>query len=426
MIEEVIDDDVIEEIVDDDEMIEDVVENADGTEAGKSSTSTSAVHPFTNQAVTPAPDDEREALAELHRPVPQSFQPSASNSSFSAYKPPGQIVPMLPDPEGERSESSGSFQIEPEGALRESTVEISRDTSPSPSSSGDETAKRHNVELLTGDVFSGVEPKEDDDEQSEQSLEAFIDEEQQLTEMVVKQRDYRDEDNPWLMALVCLLFLGLLVAAVLLLLALLDAPPFDDDNNGGGGNPFPTMSPTRNFVGNQPTSPMDPYIPGQCPVAGQLNPNILSQCSCNGQITTLEPDVRTKYEALLETFILNIYPTWSYPIESCEPANMALVWLATGYQEDETDTLQRYVLSVLYYGNDGTEWRSQDNWLEDIDVCTWYGVACTNQLIALLALEDNNVSRSVRVFYSFATGLSSFFVTKTLTLFSLRSRYHGN
>ena len=400
VMEEVIDDDVIEEVVDDDEVIEEVIEDADGTQPElslKSSTSTPAVHPFTSQAVTPAPDDETEALAQLHRPVPQTFQPSASNSSFSAYKPPGQIVPMLPDPEGERSESSGSVQIEPEGAFRESKVEIFRDVSPSPSSSGDETAKRHNVELLTGNLLL-----EDEDEQSKQSLvseaipEAFLDEEQQEPEIVVRQRDYRDEDNPWLMALVCLLFLGLLVAAVLLLLALLDAPPFDDDDNGDSGNGFPTMPPTRNFVGNQPTSPMDPYIPGQCPVAGQLNPNILAQCGCNGKITTLESDVRAKYQALLDTFILNIYPTWSYPIESCEPTNMALVWLATGSQEDETDLLQRYVLSALYYGNDGTKWRNQDNWLGDIDICTWYGVACTNQLIALLALEDNNVSGSVR------------------------------
>ena len=142
---------------------------------------------------------------------------------------------------------------------------------------------------------------------------------------------------------------------------------------------------------------MDPYIPGQCPVEGQLNPNILSQCTCNGQITTLTPDARAKYTALLETFILNIYPSWSYPIESCEPANMALVWLATGYQEDETDLLQRYVLALLYYGNGGTEWRVQENWLGDMDVCTWYGVACTNLLVAILALESNNVSGLVRI-----------------------------
>ena len=396
------DDPIIDEIIDQEGyIIEEIVEDEDGETIEEEEivmeeeivsmptvSPSSNAHAFTSTPAS-APDDEAHAFSQVHRPIPQTsistFQPSQS-TSFSAYRPPIRIAqssgPLLPDPGG--SHSVASVRIEPDGffPMSEEFNSVSSNVGP-----------RNQVALLA------LQKSKDDDDESKGENERFFDEEDQGYVVVEK---YRERENPWLMALVCLLFLGLLVAAILLILALVGAPPFDDDDGENGGTPTmpPSMSPTMSstttdFVGDQPTTPMAPYVPGQCPVSGQINPNIISQCECDGEITELETDVRAKYDALVQDFVRQIYPSWSFTIESCDPANMAVVWLATGFQDDETDLLQRYVMSFMYYNNDGTEWESQDSWLTDADVCTWYGLACTNQLIALLALEDNRVSRSV-------------------------------
>jgi hypothetical protein len=206
-------------------------------------------------------------------------------------------------------------------------------------------------------------------------------------------------------ACLCCLFLLLSAFAIFLLIAMVseDVPPFDDSSdksNSAGtlppGRP-PTQAPLPPFAWNEPTTPLNPYVPGQCvSLSNQMQPHVLSQCECNGAITSLATDVRDRHEALRQQFVSRIYGNWDFPIESCEPANQALVWLSTVTPNDETDLLQRYVLALFYYQNGGTQWQSQDMWLDDTDVCLWYGVACTDRsFVGLLSLDDNNISGSV-------------------------------
>jgi len=384
----------------------------------------------------------------------QPFQPNQPQSSFSVYRPPGRgsqtsiqtsqtsirtVVPRppgAPDPQGDHSEEGDMLRIEPEGrvSIQQDVVEVTdeealvlnaawehelqkgKDSVSAKSSSakssrsssakgsrGSSTTTSEEPELVSAlaeagggrkDEAGGEEGKDEENPVPEQ----FEDEEQpDKLPYAYQDEQRRWDDSPLLMGLICMLFLGLIAAAIVLILALLELPPFEPEETPPLTLPpnFPTPAPTREFVGNEPTTPMAPYIPGQCPVPGQIQPNILSQCECDGRISSIEPDVRAKYEALRDSFVSRIYPGWSYPIDSCEDENKALLFLATGYQIDETDLLQRYTLALTYYATDGPRWRSDQNWLSDADVCTWYGIACTNDLVAIFALEENRVSGSV-------------------------------
>jgi Leucine rich repeat len=200
------------------------------------------------------------------------------------------------------------------------------------------------------------------------------------------------ETSFFAMGCICLIFLLLCFGAIYLLLGIVteSVPPFNEDGSDNPASTTPSPSPPP-FVGDQVTRPMDPFVPGQCDFGGQEQPNILSQCSCTGQVKILSEDVRLKYEALQVTFANQIYGTWSYPAESCEPANLALLWLSTVVSVDNTDLTQRFALAVLYYGTDGKLWVSQDNWLEQADVCSWYGISCSGQLVSFVGLMANNL-----------------------------------
>ena len=36
----------------------------------------------------------------------------------------------------------------------------------------------------------------------------------------------------------------------------------------------------------------------------------------------------------------------------------------------------RYILAVLFYTTNGTDWYDNENWLSLDDECNWYGVSC--------------------------------------------------
>jgi hypothetical protein len=459
---------IIEEVVEEDGNIYSYVDVED-EERPESQASTHVsgnmqagiVEEFTSIPPAPAPDDEAEAYAQLHRPIPQQAR-NGLQSSFSAFRPPAQqtsgrfsettgqseqslhlshlshplsssssaqtsdrtssaqtpsaqssslSVLHPPDPGGEHS-SQGSAQIEPEGlAASDRRASISDDEAMLLDLAWENELRKERerkLQEIEGMEQSASEAKSEVASVEEELLrltdfawesndEPWSDEPEERDKMVQTDQSlyiYRDErkrGTPWLFVLICLLFLGLVAASILLILALLELPPFDKDQT----NKPSTVAPTSFFVGSQPTTPMEPYIPGKCPVPGQIQPNLLSQCACDGAITTLEEDARAKYEALRDEFIITIYPSWSFPIESCDPANQALVWLSTGYQNDELDLRQRYVLAYLYYSTEGTQWRSDDGWLSDTEVCMWYGIACTDNLITIVALENNRLSGSV-------------------------------
>ena len=241
------------------------------------------------------------------------------------------------------------------------------------------------------------------------------------------------DNTPCIAVGLCFLLLLLCGAAIYLILGPItkNVPPFKDDNNDPPPTivTFPPNALMPPFAGDNPTTPLDPYVPGQCRFGNQVQPNILSQCFCNGRISTLQDDVRQKYEDLEASFIREIYGTWNYAIESCDPANQALVWLSTVVSANDVELTQRYALAYLYYNTGGDQWVNQDNWLEQASVCLWYGIACSGDVVSLVELESNQLLGSV------STGLSSIMqVTKrfsfvgpcSLVFSFFRKRFRGS
>ena len=59
--------------------------------------------------------------------------------------------------------------------------------------------------------------------------------------------------------------------------------------------------------------------------------------------------------------------------------------------------IQRYILSLLYYNDDGTYWLRQNYWLTHESECDWYGVSCDIYpgIISRIDLSSNNLVGSI-------------------------------
>ena len=156
------------------------------------------------------------------------------------------------------------------------------------------------------------------------------------------------------------------------------------------------------FVGKKPTTPFDPYAPGDCNFSDQTQPHVISQCVCNDRVTTLTNDARDKYDALVSGFLVpDIYSEWTLPLESCEPENQALVWLSTSMADTTTDLTQRYLMAFLYFSTNGPQWEKQSLWLEEDGLCSWYGLSCGDENVMRdIGLESNSLLGEVRSFAS--------------------------
>lgn len=152
------------------------------------------------------------------------------------------------------------------------------------------------------------------------------------------------------------------------------------------------------FVGNKPTTTMDPFEPG-CSFANYTQPHVIGQCICNGEISIMTDDVREKYYSLNTLFAsMRISNVWELPEESCDPRNQALVWLATFYATDQDDLVQKYLLASFFIQMAGEQWEIQEGWLTDTDKCRWSGVACdeSGHFVKSIFLDGNGVKGSVR------------------------------
>jgi hypothetical protein len=204
--------------------------------------------------------------------------------------------------------------------------------------------------------------------------------------MKVEKSGGDDSGELFLYGCMCLLFFLLIVLAVLLILAFVTETIWQVNDDTG-------------FVGLLPTTPLDPFQEGNCNLEGQVQPHVLSQCQCTETISSLADDTQIKYASLRDKWIVpNVYSSWNLPPESCEPANKALLWLATVNSQDDIDLLQRYVLAFLYFSTEGPEWSAQENWIQDVNVCTWYGVECSDEkLVDFVNLNRNELSGPVSI-----------------------------
>lgn len=129
-----------------------------------------------------------------------------------------------------------------------------------------------------------------------------------------------------------------------------------------------------------------------CDFTGILQPDVFLQCRCNGRLSIFSETSLKKYNELREDFVKkHVLPDFHHKIDACDPANVALAWLAT--DEYPVGTRDRYLLALLYAAFRGFGWTSQTNWLlTSTSHCNWHGVKCNahNHTTELL-LNDNNL-----------------------------------
>ena len=195
-----------------------------------------------------------------------------------------------------------------------------------------------------------------------------------------QQDDEKQEENPILYVAACFVLLLLLVVAVLLILI------------------FVTGTIPKWWEEDDNPPPMSDHQPGNCNFQGQAQPNVISQCECTGRVSIVNEEVQEEYDNLVNSFIPTIYPSWPYPVSSCDPANQALLWLASGPRTSNArDRTQRFTMAFLYFSTEGEQWTRDTNWLSEADVCSWFGLACTNSDLDRIQLVDNSLKNLVRI-----------------------------
>jgi hypothetical protein len=108
-------------------------------------------------------------------------------------------------------------------------------------------------------------------------------------------------------------------------------------------------------------------------------PNVITQCICAGTIEIVADDVAANYHDLVEEgFIKKLLPGFNSTMDSCNPANQALVWSAsgTGTPTLSANIRQRYILALLYLIWGGEWWTASQGWFSSVDECSWLGVVC--------------------------------------------------
>jgi hypothetical protein len=141
------------------------------------------------------------------------------------------------------------------------------------------------------------------------------------------------------------------------------------------------------------TSKMAPYD-YDCDYDDQEGfPNVFDQCKCDGEITIVPEDVAEMRDLIITRMFNKIYQNrTALPLESCDPSNMALIWLASGDNRDAGEVRQRFALGMVFFQLNGTIWDYTDEWLSDLNECLWLGVQCNNRdAVNSLALDTNNI-----------------------------------
>lgn len=102
-------------------------------------------------------------------------------------------------------------------------------------------------------------------------------------------------------------------------------------------------------------------------------PHVWDQCNCDGVISDVPEDVANLREELIIRLLPQVYGGNNYnaPISSCNPSNMALLWLASGKNRDTGNLRQRFVLALSFFAMGGPSWDYRDGWLTPLNECLW-------------------------------------------------------
>jgi hypothetical protein len=193
---------------------------------------------------------------------------------------------------------------------------------------------------------------------------------------------------------------------IVFLVALKDDEGIDDVRS------IPTFAPTprivipveptnTGFIDVAITTPFDP-ITTDCDFSNSVQPHVITQCACSGNVVFIADDVRKRYESLASNFIPSVMPDFAEPISSCDPANQALIWLSTGSNnagESEAFVRQeRYALAYFFLAQGGIAWADNTNWISEVDVCDWFGIACDSKgAVVSMDMSNNRVIGQVRI-----------------------------
>lgn len=155
-------------------------------------------------------------------------------------------------------------------------------------------------------------------------------------------------------------------------------------------NTMPRTFPPTEAPSASVSTEFDP-VKGNCDLGSTPNP--IDQCDCFGKITSIESDVEDRYLYNREYFIPEYVPDFNHDISSCEPRNQALVWVSSGNDTKLTDAerAQKFALATAFASLGGGQWKNNTKWLETDDVCTWYGVNCTDAKVTQLELSGNEL-----------------------------------
>jgi hypothetical protein len=150
-----------------------------------------------------------------------------------------------------------------------------------------------------------------------------------------------------------------------------------------------------------PTTPLDPFQPGNCDFSGLTQPHVVDQCACNDQITIISDDIRVRYQEHRDNFVPQIYrQSFEESINSCSVRNQALVWLSSAkdYQFSDQSRMERFALASLFIGTNGAKWTQKTGWLSDSSACVWFGVTC-NSLGTIESLDLESIKAAGSVSY---------------------------
>jgi Leucine-rich repeat (LRR) protein len=120
-------------------------------------------------------------------------------------------------------------------------------------------------------------------------------------------------------------------------------------------------------------------------------------------------DVEANYQRLKTGgFIQSVLPGFNDTIDSCDPSNQALLWLAsaTGSSTPNANLRQRFVMTLLYVTWNGRLWTVDDGWMSLDNECIWKGVSCDRLgEVTQLDLYNNQLTGNIGTDFSLLTGL---------------------
>jgi hypothetical protein len=125
---------------------------------------------------------------------------------------------------------------------------------------------------------------------------------------------------------------------------------------------------------------------------------VYDQCECEGEIYFVPQDVQDMREILIDRVGPKFYDEGlNLTLSSCDPANMAFIWLASGDNRDAGEPRQRFAAALTFFQLNGTVWDFHDEWLGELNECLWMGIQCNNRdTVNSLAVDTNNLFGEVR------------------------------